>query len=193
MKRNINEMRLNVSKKSEKGSVKNKKYFKISLGIFAAGLLTSAVFGVSCYVSGKDIKRELEQEVFQTQEYKNYYQMTLDELEQAKNNKIIDGGEYYNKKRELNDVMKYLSKLSDAERAQFQAEIDRYSNVTTVGGLGSMFAILISSAIGVGYFHHHAKKELDDFFEETQKKKMYSRRNDGVHMRDGGSEDRFLN
>ncbi len=175
MKKSIDNMRKNVGTLK---SYKNTIYKKATIGVFVAGMLTSLTILFGGMIATSNMKVQLEEQVFQTEQYKSYYEESLGKLEDMRMSNSIDGYQYINLKKDLKDVIKYLKKLPDEERAEYQKLLDKY----IITGNASFFASVITGGATMAASFLLLDKELRD--KEKLEKRNRSFKNDGVHLRD---------
>ena len=123
----------------------------VGIAALASCIIAGTVCGIYFGVKTDNLYNKLEEQIVITENYNNYYQEGLNELDKMKANGIVSNEEYINMKNRLKSVDKYIDQLPEEERAKFETDYQAYKDNKTraifyplviILGIGGFFGAL---------------------------------------------------
>ncbi len=147
------------------------KYIYASGAVLLVGLIANLSFVTAGAFKSNKIKTQMYEEISQYEEYQDYYQKGVAELDQLKATNLISEGEYERKKTELKDAVLYIEQLPEEEKNQFRAQFEKeladleknnkVTNTCVFVFSGTMFVGIFLACVAV-------KKEKDAIIKREQ-------------------------
>lgn len=154
----------------------DKLILKLALGVSMSCVVAAFGFILGFVPKMSSIKTELSEQLYQNEEYQDYYQRSIVELDQLKKNNVINDNEYERLKIELKNAIRYVENLSEEDRAEFQQYLDeyyKYSNIFLATSASSIALGLVGIIVGLT----KNNKIVNDFFDNLQKKRSVNNAN----------------